>query len=165
MKRFALIMLSISVVAACGDDDDRGTGGDDAGTGGDAGMSGACTNASDLAALMRMDFGDAMDQSVPDIAAAEGTTCALAGMTGDALQMCTRDAIVEETGMAVSADCADCFAISVRCSAENCLTPCLGGSDSAECVACRCGDNTAMVNCIDAYTACSGIPSDVCAGM
>jgi len=189
MKTFAsiLALALFALTAACGDDDGRtpvdsgtggtdggtggtdgGTGGTDSGTGGtDAGGtgSGACTNASDTAAIEREDYGPSMDKSVSDIAAEEGRSCALSGEEGEALRMCTADAIVEETEGAVSDGCASCYGLSVQCSAENCLVPCLAGSDSADCVSCRCGDNDASENCIDLFTECSGVPSDMCDGI
>ena len=180
MKTFAsiLALALFALTAACGDDDrrtpvDSGTGGTDSGTGGtDSGTGGtdaggtagsACTNASDMAAIERSDYGPDMDMTVTDIAAAEGRDCALSG--AEDVRMCTADAIVEVTEGAVSAGCASCYGLSVECSVANCLTPCLAGSDSPDCVSCRCGDNDASANCIEMFSECSGIPSDMCDGI
>ncbi|MBX3251772.1 MAG: hypothetical protein KF901_31630 [Myxococcales bacterium] len=164
-------MISIRVIAAtivmamapgCGDDDD--TSGTDAGV--DSGMAGgACTNPSDGPAIMRADYGPMMDKSVANIATEQGTACALGGSTGDALQSCTRDAIVEQTEMAVSSGCADCFALSVRCSVENCISVCVADPTGTECIACRCGDNAAMEDCDQAFRDCSGVPTTTCDGI
>lgn len=45
------------------------------------------------------------------------------------------------------------------------LGPCLDTSTPAKekaCDECVCGDNDATRNCIEEFTACSGIPSDRC---
>lgn len=174
-NRILMVALAVAMTGAmgCGDDDrpagtDSGTGGTDTGTGGaDTGtgdmctfapttMDG-CTDAADVAAAMADNLGPDMNESLADIARRRGTQCALAGMSGDALTNCVRDALLEETSDGVSSGCASCYGASVTCSAAHCIGVCIDGGD--DCDACRCGMNTAMCSCGEVFTQCSGLPN------
>ncbi|MCA9581396.1 MAG: hypothetical protein KC416_06345 [Myxococcales bacterium] len=138
---------------------DGGGGGIDSGT-----VTNACTNASDEAAIEAEYDG----KTVTEIAKAEGQTCFLTGASEEeALRACVVSGINEKTDTALSAGCATCYSISVSCGAAACLTECLDTSTEAKskaCDACICGDNDMNRNCIDEFTACSGIPSSTCDG-
>lgn len=177
--RMVLLLALCSATAlavGCGDDD-RGGGTDsgptgDTGTGADTGMAvgmcdfgpttmDGCAAASDQTAVQAEDLGPEGNESLADIAARTGRECALAGMSGDDLTNCVRDALVSETDSAVSGECATCYGVSVTCSATNCLSQCIGGP-SAECDACRCGANDNSCNCVEQFTLCSGVPATTC---
>ena len=49
-------------------------------------------------------------------------------------------------------DCAGCMAGAVGCLTDECLLDCLGGPDSAGCIAC------AEEACGDDFETCSGLP-------
>jgi hypothetical protein len=99
---------------------------------------GACANPSDEAiasntALTKQAAGD----------------CGL-GCFGSADMDCNINCVVMKTGF--SRPCATCWADSIDCAAQNCIVPCLKGSDDPECVACT--DQF----CTPAFKACSGLP-------
>lgn len=189
---FSLVVLSFVVVgaASCSSSDSTpapaaggsagsagtagaaGTGGTAgaAGTGGAAGTAGAagqgpdagtnqCTNTADMAAVQATyPIADAGDLGVPDIAAICGKGCL---GSADSVK-CTTDCIRQNTSNAVSEGCAGCFSASVKCTIDNCLSECIADAAAPACIACRCGTNTDSINCFEAYTACSGIPSSAC---
>ncbi|MCA9581395.1 MAG: hypothetical protein KC416_06340 [Myxococcales bacterium] len=149
-----------STVADTGPGSDDG--GADAATDSGSEPAGACTNASDVAAIQATYDG----KTVSEIAKAEGQTCFVGGATEEsALRACVVSAVNTKTSNALSAECVPCYAISVSCGATVCLAPCLDTSTPAKekaCDECVCGDNDATRNCIEEFTACSGIPSDRC---
>lgn len=187
-----LAMAALVGTVGCGDDDvtpgtdsgpgpvDAGPGGTDAGPGMDGmvpmvdagpgmtdggGGAMACINATDPAALMaRYADGGAVDPdggmgaSVQEITGACGLSC----ITAADPAACTTTCLRARTSNAISMPCAACYGDAVVCSATNCLTPCSAGPTSAACVACQCGMNADMVNCIAQTAACTGIPSSLC---
>lgn len=169
----ALALCAATALAlGCGDDDRPSGGGTDSGPAADTGAAGGmctfgpttmdgCAAPSDQTAVEATDLGPEGNESLADIAGREGRDCALAGMSGDDLTNCVRDALVSETDGAVSGECATCYGVSVTCSATNCLSECLGGP-SADCDACRCGANDENCDCVEQFTLCSGVPSDTC---
>lgn len=64
----------------------------------------------------------------------------------------TKDCIVMQTGL--SDACAQCFADTVSCAVQHCLTECLSDPNSQACVNCR------AQNCDPAFYACSGLPQN-----
>lgn len=174
LVRGLLAFAVAAALVACGDDDggttDSGTPPPppaDTGPGVDTGTppppppppgANACTNADDMGKLGMM-FGPMMDKAVADVAADCAIECFL-----DGTEACVTSCVVRDTMLSMG--CATCFTASVSCVRDNCLTLCatpLGGDpDSPACLACQCGDNDAMMNCRDVFTACSGVPSTGC---
>jgi len=164
LKLSALVFATLTLtLTGCGDDDPDPMTMVDAGTPGDCHTAGAivatgmCASDSDLTGTCA----DYSGSGIADIA----STCGVGCLTNPDQGACTTMCILAQTSNGVSTDCANCYTASVGCAAMNCLTECAADPAGAACLACRCGTNTAMVNCIDVFTACSGIPSDTCAGM
>lgn len=77
--------------------------------------------------------------------------------------MCLSTTVVDLTGGEdLSAECLDCYGETVACGAAWCTGPCAADTNAPGCITCRCGDNTAGVNCIGEFVTCSGIPSSDC---
>jgi len=152
-RKFFVSALGLLVAlggVGCGDDDRPAV---DAGPA-DSGPPGMCENADDMTKIVRDDFGPMMNQDVSGVAAG----CALGpcvSMTGMEQATCITTCIV--TATTLSAGCASCVTMSVGCTFQNCIMECVPDPTTTECVACRCGANTAMVNCFDVYEACSGL--------
>jgi hypothetical protein len=105
-------------------------------------------------------YGDA-GIGVADVAAVCGKGCLTSGAAD--VEACTTTCVVTETGGAVSEPCASCFSGSVKCTIENCLADCLADSTAPACTTCRCGKKANQpINCIDVFSACSGLPSSTC---
>ncbi len=160
VRHLALILPL--ALTGCGDDRGGGGGGGaDAGGGGtDAGETAAmCDNASDRAAL---------DATYPDGSGAERTIQQIArdcafeclGEPEAEQEACANECIARESD--VSAGCASCVTASVGCARDYCITDCLSDPDGMACLACRCGGNPESINCLDVFTACSGVESDDC---
>lgn len=108
------------------------------GTGG--GATGACTNNAPDQAILN-DPNSMVEQKVGDCAqqnfgAEPGTT----------------DCIKQQTGL--SDPCVACFAGTVQCAVQNCLTQCLVGQDSPDCIACR------AQFCDGPFEQCSGLSAN-----
>jgi len=182
-----LVVLSVAALAGiglvgCGDDDgttpvdsggpvdsgpgmmdagpvDAGPGGTDAGPGmtDGGGGGGACTNASDLMAIMQ-DYADGGPADGGVGVATLAGQCGPGCLSAADFQMCVSSCVRAGTGNAVSMACTDCVGLSAACTAGNCISVCLSDPRAPACLACQCGDNADHVNCLAAYTACSGIP-------
>jgi hypothetical protein len=118
-----------------------------------SGSTGKCDNTSDKAAIQKTWGTPAQDLST-----------IVAGQQACLLQTdpkkCILDNIRTATNGDVSDDCLGCYADSALCGAANCLAPCTANPPTpAACDSCRCGDNTAKVNCVAAFEACSGVSS------
>lgn len=73
--------------------------------------------------------------------------------------MCLSSTVVDLSGGDdLTEECLDCYGETVACGAAWCTGPCAADTSSPGCIACRCGDNTASVNCIREFDLCSGIP-------
>lgn len=64
---------------------------------------------------------------------------------------CSRDCILET--LAMSSECAQCYADTVDCTIANCLGPCLGAAESTACKECQ-----VEKGCRAAFNECSGLP-------
>jgi hypothetical protein len=64
----------------------------------------------------------------------------------------TKNCIVMQTGL--TEPCAQCFANTVACAAQHCLTQCLSDPASQACSDCR------ATNCDPEFYLCSGLPQD-----
>jgi len=107
----------------------------------------ACQNADDQAATM------SDDPDLGDLAADCGRSCFLAGRgTPDCVVACMRNM----SSCVSSVGCTTCYALSVGCASDNCLTECLDPANGEACLACRCGANAAGLNCFDIYDSCRG---------
>ena len=156
---FAALLLALPL-AACGDDDDDTT---DTGTVSDAGdvtpdetpdvtpdetpdvtpdetPTGACTGDADLAII----GGGVIDPN------AEATTCGLGCLADDDPVACSTTCVVAETGL--STECSGCYAATVGCSIDNCLTECAADPSSEACETCQID-----AGCISDFYACSGL--------
>lgn len=158
----SMLVAALSVcLVACGDDDASSTTDSGPGGGGDTGAAGAmCDNTSDRAAL-EMNYPDAMgmDRDVPGVA----RDCAIEvclSVAEDMQEQCMNDCLTDMTDL--SAACASCVTLSVACIQDYCLSRCLSDPDSADCLACQCGDNPMGVSCRGMYDTCSGVPSMDC---
>jgi hypothetical protein len=155
MVRTVAMVMTI-LLGACGDDASP-AGGTDAGGMAGGGM---CDNDSDRAALQRT-YDPGM-REVPAVA----RDCAIdvcLSAPEEMAEQCMNDCITDMTDL--SNACATCVTRSVGCVRDNCLSRCLGDPDGADCLACQCGDNAMGIDCREEYNACSGVPSDDCAGM
>jgi hypothetical protein len=171
-------LMALVFALGCGDDDgttpprdggpprvDGGGGGDDAGGGdedagepGDAGETpaGMCTNAPDLAAVMRMNYGDGMDQTYGDIVTDCATGCYLGGMmTEPAFSTCTRECVDDDTMMSATTGCRDCYVARAICAVANCAAACLATEEM--CTMCQCEND-----CVSNFNTCSGLGDDAC---
>ena len=177
LNRISLLALAVAslMVVACGDDD-GGTPdatapmGDAAPPTGDAAPPGDATPIGDAAPAACHDPATVLDLTVTDacqnaddmantpddygdVTATCARECFLGGDTSaDCVVACLRN----ETECVVSSECTTCYALSSGCAAMNCLSDCLSPTTEAECLACRCGDNAAGVNCFDVFDTCSG---------
>jgi hypothetical protein len=142
-----------------GGDDDAGGGDEDAGEPVDAGEApaGMCTNASDMTAVTRTNYGTAMDQSYGDVVTDCAVMCFLdpATMSEPEFSPCARDCVDEDTMMSASNGCRDCYVARAGCAAMNCAIPCLDGGD--DCTMCQCEND-----CVSNFVTCSGLPDDSC---
>lgn len=117
---------------------------------------GQCTTASDLASL-DTEYGP--DNEEPEeLAAACSVICFFDARRLDCITAC----IAEGTGAELSTECSTCLALAAECASANCALECSIDVTSAECVACRCGENDEGQNCEELYEECSGILSPVC---
>ena len=99
---------------------------------------GECLNPDDEDALDDIDLLDV------------GFDCALPCFGVPDQYFCIRDCVLGTTDL--SDDCAGCMAGAVGCLTDECLLDCLGGPDSAGCIAC------AEEACGDDFETCSGLP-------
>lgn len=155
-----------------GDTGGGGSGGSGGGTGGAGGaVTDACTNDSDLAAIMAMYGGMAgaggAGMTFSEIVADCGLTC-LADNQDDipAVVACTEECVSERTDDAVSDTCTGCFTESALCAFNNCIARCAADPAAAGCLACRCNEpdsgNTGDVNCEARFAECSGVDRNTC---
>ncbi len=174
-------MMALIAAGACGDDDsstptiDASTASDastatDSSTASDASSSSgnACMNASDMAAVARENFGSGMNQNLTDVAAncARGSCLSVAN-DPEAFPACIAACVRMSSSDAVSEGCADCYGLSANCSAANCTGPCVNPTTPEEeqaCTDCRCGENTASENCVEAFEACAGVAATTTCG-
>jgi len=148
-------------LGACGDDDGGG-GGTDAGGGGTdggGGTAGMCTSSADMTAL-EAEYDDGMGgtRTIQEIARDCAIDCI--GEPEDQQEACTNECV--ETNSDLSSGCTTCVTASLGCTRDNCITRCLSDPDSMDCLACRCGDNGAMVNCYTVFEECAGVEADDC---
>ena len=149
-------------LSACGDDDGRGGGTDGGGGGGTdsgGGTAAMCDNAADRTALeAEYDDGEGGTRTIQEIA----RDCAIDCLSEpeDQQEACSNECIV--MGSDVSTACSTCVTASLGCTRDNCITRCLSDPDSMDCLACRCGDNSAGINCYTVFEDCAGVPSDDC---
>ena len=166
-------------MVASGSGGKAGTGGGgsggSSGTGGASGSGGgvtdACTNATDLAAIMATYGGMAgaggAGMTYSDIVAECGLGC-LADNQDDipAVITCTEACVSAATDDAVSEECTNCFTQSALCAFENCIARCAADPAADACIACRCNaadsGNTNGVNCEAGFAVCSGVDRMTC---
>lgn len=108
--------------------------------------SGACTSASDLAAVCAND--------INGTASSCGLSCN--SQPGDAgtKVACTVDCVKGKLAPPPSDSCIGCYADSVACTFQFCLEPCLAGASDPGCIACRVQNGCAGAF----YNSCSGLP-------
>ena len=155
------ILLLVFGAAGCGDDStgptpDAGGGGMDSG-----GTGGMCANPADMAALEAMYPGPMGMRTIQQVAGDCAVSCAFDAMPEPCFLMC----IHTDTMNMVSDPCISCLGVGVRCARDNCLSRCISDPMAADCLACQCGDNAAMINCRTEFTNCSGVVSHDCDGM
>jgi hypothetical protein len=108
--------------------------------------SGACTSATDLAAVCANDINGTASNC--------GLSCN--SQPGDAgtKVACTVDCVKGHLNPPPSDSCIGCYADSVACTFQFCLEPCLAGASDPACIACR-----VQHGCAGAfYNSCSGLP-------
>lgn len=108
------------------------------GTGG-APPTGACTNTADLGIVQ---------DPAKDV---EGKT-ASCGQMNIGNEPATKMCIIMQTGL--SDACAQCFAATVSCVVQKCLSACIADPNAQPCTDCR------KMNCDPAFYACSGLPEN-----
>jgi hypothetical protein len=171
-----LVGCSEETAATGGSGGSGGTGGD-RGTGGvGGGPSGACTNAEDTAVLETLMYtnDNGTLSEGPSAAGAIAGECPfgepprcgaeLLDVVGDnnpdnaaALADCV--VVCMSAQVDLTSECVDCYGDVITCAAVNCVSECVDGAFTQDCVMCRI-DN----NCNSDFEECSGIPSDVVAG-
>jgi hypothetical protein len=59
--------------------------------------------------------------------------------------------------------CASCYTTNASCTHEYCVSvEACAPTDLAGCVACECGDNDGLVDCLTPFVACSGTSAFTC---
>lgn len=164
MKRIisALALLSVFslAVAGCGGDDD-----DDSGSGGSGGTGATSSTAGEPAVGGSDTSGNVMcdpeaattcqnDMDCPFVV--DGTARITAGMCGQGCvgnsdENCSRDCITDM--LAMSAECAKCYADTVNCTIKNCLGECIADPEADMCKQCQVD-----AGCRSDFDACSGLP-------
>ena len=117
---------------------------------------GLCVNDDDLAGLSQT-YGDE-NKTVDDVL----ESCVFGCLYSPERGPCVTDCLVAGTEDNVSRDCASCYTDGVLCLITNCLNECASDPDSAECVACMCGDNPEGLNCVTVTDECSGLDVGGC---
>jgi hypothetical protein len=175
MKRLisALAMATAAAVgiAGCGGDDDDDTANPTGGkgsTGGEPGTNGGTpgTNGGEPGANGGAPSGNVMcDPTAEGVCqnamdcpfVVDGTARIEAGKCGqDCLKSpddpdCSRDCILQM--LAMSSECAQCYADTVACTIMNCLGVCFNAAESAACKECQ-----VEKGCRAAFNECSGLP-------
>lgn len=116
-------------------------------------LSGACTNASDREATARADYGAGNDLTYADLTLACGQSCVFDPDPAT----CSMNCLQTRTENAASDACASCFVMNVTCMITHCVMECMAGTGTDDCIACQCGNNSAGVNCLGGFEACSGL--------
>ncbi len=162
MKRIisALVLVTLSL-AGCGDDEDGGGGNNTGGKGG-SGQQGEAGDGSAPVAGAPSGNVDCDPEAATTCQndtdcqfVIDGTARITAGQCGQGClgkdESCAVDCITGEID--ITPDCASCYAETVQCSIENCLTECISDTESDKCKACQ-----VQKGCRDAFNTCSGLP-------
>lgn len=174
MKALSLLvpaaLAGLIAITGCGDDDDddsgaAGSGGTTGGSGGSGGGGqckgvyadkteaeladeagdGACTSASDVAAVCAND--------INTLAASCGLSCFAQGGDEQEQLMCNMTCITGMTDPDPSSACIGCYLESVACARINCQQQCIADPTSDVCVQCRIDEG-----CTPGFFECSGLP-------
>jgi hypothetical protein len=175
MKRIisalALVTAAAVGIAGCSGDDDDDTANTTAGkgsTGGEPGATGGtpATNGGEPATNGGAPAGNVMcDPTAEGVCqnamdcpfVVDGTARIEAGKCGQTClstpedEDCSRDCILEMVAM--SSDCAQCYADTVACTIMNCLGACVKDPEAAACKECQ-----VEKGCRAAFDECSGLP-------
>lgn len=76
-------------------------------------------------------------------------TCGFDCFGADDVQACLVECIIDDSGF--SQGCATCFALTIMCTLDNCLTECMADPTSDDCAACQ------EENCMPDFMECSGL--------
>lgn len=142
----AVVLVAFSL-AGCGDDDSETPNGGAAGegAGGSPSANVACDPAEATTCQNEVDCEFVIDGTARITAGTCGQGCL--GME----ESCPVDCITDE--LAISAECATCYAQAVGCSIQNCLSECLSNPEADQCKLCQ-----VEKGCRDAFNTCSGLP-------
>ncbi|HEX2876193.1 MAG TPA: hypothetical protein VHP33_33305 [Polyangiaceae bacterium] len=180
MKRFisalALVSAAALGVAGCGGDDDDdtngaagkgNTGGEPGSNGGEPGSDGgtpastggapANTGGAPTDNVSCDETQDGVCQNPMDCPfVVDGTARITAGTCGKGClassdENCAVDCILEE--LAMSSECAKCYADTVACTVMKCLAECVSDPEAEACKLCQ-----VEKGCRDAFNECSGLP-------
>lgn len=169
MKRIlsALVLSTLSVGACGGDDDDdaSNTGGSSsAGTTSEAGEPGMPSGGAPESGGGGAPTGNVgcdpeeattCQNEIDCPFVVDGTARMTAGVCGQGClgkeESCAVDCITDELDM--SSECATCYAQTVACTVENCLSDCLNDPEADKCKACQVESG-----CRAAFNECSGLP-------
>jgi len=67
--------------------------------------------------------------------------------------------MINDEGVPISSDCGGCYAGTVLCTVNSCLSQCLTDPSSTPCLECQ------AANCLAAFYACTGFESDCSDGV
>ena len=152
MKRIfsAWLVLTLGLGVSCGGDD-ADDGGDPGPIGGSDGAAGAPTGNVGCDAQEATTCQN--EQDCPFVI--DGTARVTAGMCGQGClgeeESCAVECITDD--LEISQECATCYAQTVACTVENCLSECLADTEAEKCKVCQVDSG-----CRAAFNECSGLP-------